>query len=173
MPVTWAAPAWSWCGCRTARPAKASPCRWGRLPSRTPGRFDPERVRAQVERRLKPYLDDLKTPVFHAVGGAWRKPGPAGDADVVLPAGDHPPVRAEPARGAGGGAGDLAPVGPLAGRHRGHIASAPGDPAPRCRRAGGAGRHAGRRPRGALGLWPCARACCSRRWRPPAAPRTR
>jgi exopolyphosphatase/guanosine-5'-triphosphate,3'-diphosphate pyrophosphatase len=36
------------------------------------GRFDPERVRAQVERRLKPHLDQLKTPTFHAVGGAWR-----------------------------------------------------------------------------------------------------
>src|SRR5580692_2954474 len=36
------------------------------------GRFDPDRVRTQVERRLKPHLDALKTPVFHAVGGAWR-----------------------------------------------------------------------------------------------------
>jgi len=36
------------------------------------GRFDPERVRGQVERRLKPHADRLKTPVFHAVGGAWR-----------------------------------------------------------------------------------------------------
>ena len=36
------------------------------------GRFDPDRVRAQVERRLKPHLEALKTPVFHAVGGAWR-----------------------------------------------------------------------------------------------------
>jgi exopolyphosphatase/guanosine-5'-triphosphate,3'-diphosphate pyrophosphatase len=36
------------------------------------GRFDPDRIRAQVERRLKPHLDALKTPVFHAVGGAWR-----------------------------------------------------------------------------------------------------
>ena len=36
------------------------------------GRFDPERVRTQVERRLKPHLDQLKTPTFHAVGGAWR-----------------------------------------------------------------------------------------------------
>jgi exopolyphosphatase/guanosine-5'-triphosphate,3'-diphosphate pyrophosphatase len=35
-------------------------------------RFDPERVRTQVERRLKPHLEALKTPVFHAVGGAWR-----------------------------------------------------------------------------------------------------
>ncbi|MBV9995173.1 MAG: Ppx/GppA family phosphatase [Caulobacteraceae bacterium] len=35
-------------------------------------RFDPERVRAQAERRLKPHLARLKTPVFHAVGGAWR-----------------------------------------------------------------------------------------------------
>ena len=36
------------------------------------GRFDPERVRSQVERKLKPHLDTLRTPVFHAVGGAWR-----------------------------------------------------------------------------------------------------
>jgi len=36
------------------------------------GRFDPDRVRGQVERRLKPHVDALKTPVFHAVGGAWR-----------------------------------------------------------------------------------------------------
>ena len=36
------------------------------------GRFDPERVRAQVERRLKPHMDALRTPVLHAVGGAWR-----------------------------------------------------------------------------------------------------
>ncbi len=36
------------------------------------GRFDPDRVRKEVERRLKPHAGDLKTPVFHAVGGAWR-----------------------------------------------------------------------------------------------------
>jgi len=36
------------------------------------GRFDPDRVLGQVERRLKPHLDGLRTPVFHAVGGAWR-----------------------------------------------------------------------------------------------------
>jgi len=35
-------------------------------------RFDPDRVRGQVERRLKPYAESLKTPIFHAVGGAWR-----------------------------------------------------------------------------------------------------
>ena len=39
---------------------------------RDSGRFDPDRVRGQVERRLKPYAESLKTPVFHAVGGAWR-----------------------------------------------------------------------------------------------------
>lgn len=36
------------------------------------GRFDPDRVRSQVERKLKPHADRLSTPVFHAVGGAWR-----------------------------------------------------------------------------------------------------
>ncbi|MFI4935552.1 MAG: Ppx/GppA family phosphatase [Caulobacterales bacterium] len=36
------------------------------------GRFDPDRVRSQVEKKLKPHLDRLKTPTFHAVGGAWR-----------------------------------------------------------------------------------------------------
>ena len=36
------------------------------------GRFDPDRVRSQVERKLKPHVDRLETPVFHAVGGAWR-----------------------------------------------------------------------------------------------------
>jgi exopolyphosphatase/guanosine-5'-triphosphate,3'-diphosphate pyrophosphatase len=36
------------------------------------GRFDGDRVRAQVERRLKPHVERLRTPVFHAVGGAWR-----------------------------------------------------------------------------------------------------
>src|SRR5215472_435350 len=36
------------------------------------GRFDPDRIRDQVQRRLKPHLADLRTPVFHAVGGAWR-----------------------------------------------------------------------------------------------------
>jgi exopolyphosphatase/guanosine-5'-triphosphate,3'-diphosphate pyrophosphatase len=35
-------------------------------------RFDPDRVRSQVERRLKPYIETLRTPTFHAVGGAWR-----------------------------------------------------------------------------------------------------
>ncbi|HEX3917123.1 MAG TPA: Ppx/GppA phosphatase family protein [Caulobacteraceae bacterium] len=35
-------------------------------------RFDADRVRSQVERKLKPHADRLKTPVFHAVGGAWR-----------------------------------------------------------------------------------------------------
>src|SRR5580658_3616209 len=35
-------------------------------------RYDPDRVRSQVERRLKPHLDMLKTTTFHAVGGAWR-----------------------------------------------------------------------------------------------------
>src|SRR5215472_15758389 len=36
------------------------------------GRFDPDRIREQVQRRLKPHLEELRTPVFHAVGGAWR-----------------------------------------------------------------------------------------------------
>jgi exopolyphosphatase/guanosine-5'-triphosphate,3'-diphosphate pyrophosphatase len=36
------------------------------------GRFEPDRVRSQVERKLKPHADALKTPLFHAVGGAWR-----------------------------------------------------------------------------------------------------
>jgi exopolyphosphatase/guanosine-5'-triphosphate,3'-diphosphate pyrophosphatase len=35
-------------------------------------RLDPDKVRAQVERRLKPHADRLKTSVFHAVGGSWR-----------------------------------------------------------------------------------------------------
>jgi exopolyphosphatase/guanosine-5'-triphosphate,3'-diphosphate pyrophosphatase len=36
------------------------------------GRFEPDRVRAQVERKLKPHAARLRSPVFHAVGGAWR-----------------------------------------------------------------------------------------------------
>lgn len=36
------------------------------------GRFDADRIREQAQRRLKPYVEQLKTPVFHAVGGAWR-----------------------------------------------------------------------------------------------------
>jgi exopolyphosphatase/guanosine-5'-triphosphate,3'-diphosphate pyrophosphatase len=36
------------------------------------GRFDPDRVRGQVERQLKPHAGALRQPVFHAVGGAWR-----------------------------------------------------------------------------------------------------
>ena len=36
------------------------------------GRFDPDRVRSQVEKRLKPHADALRTGAFHAVGGAWR-----------------------------------------------------------------------------------------------------
>src|SRR5579863_8305057 len=35
-------------------------------------RFDPDRVLSQVERRLKPHRETLRTPVVHAVGGAWR-----------------------------------------------------------------------------------------------------
>ncbi len=35
-------------------------------------RFDPDRIRSQVERRLKPHVARLKTPTFNAVGGAWR-----------------------------------------------------------------------------------------------------
>ena len=35
-------------------------------------RFDPDKVRAQVERRLRPHAERLQTRVFHAVGGAWR-----------------------------------------------------------------------------------------------------
>jgi exopolyphosphatase/guanosine-5'-triphosphate,3'-diphosphate pyrophosphatase len=35
-------------------------------------RFDEERIREQVARRLKPHVERLRTPVFHAVGGAWR-----------------------------------------------------------------------------------------------------
>lgn len=35
-------------------------------------RFDAERVRAAVERRLKPHLRELATTTLHAVGGAWR-----------------------------------------------------------------------------------------------------
>jgi exopolyphosphatase/guanosine-5'-triphosphate,3'-diphosphate pyrophosphatase len=39
---------------------------------RDAGRFDPERVRQHVERRLRPYQGRLRTQEFHAVGGAWR-----------------------------------------------------------------------------------------------------
>ncbi len=39
---------------------------------RDTGRFDPDRIQSQVERRLKPHAERLATPVFHAVGGAWR-----------------------------------------------------------------------------------------------------
>jgi exopolyphosphatase/guanosine-5'-triphosphate,3'-diphosphate pyrophosphatase len=39
---------------------------------RDTGRFDPERVVIQVERRLKPHAERLKTAQFNAVGGAWR-----------------------------------------------------------------------------------------------------
>jgi exopolyphosphatase/guanosine-5'-triphosphate,3'-diphosphate pyrophosphatase len=36
------------------------------------GRFEPDRVRGQVERCLKPHAESLKASTFHAVGGAWR-----------------------------------------------------------------------------------------------------
>ena len=39
---------------------------------RDTGRFDPDRIQSQVARRLKPHAARLSTPVFHAVGGAWR-----------------------------------------------------------------------------------------------------
>lgn len=39
---------------------------------RDSGRFDPDRIESQVQRRLKPHAGRLSTPVFHAVGGAWR-----------------------------------------------------------------------------------------------------
>jgi len=39
---------------------------------RDTGRFDPDRIQAQVARRLKPHAERLATPIFHAVGGAWR-----------------------------------------------------------------------------------------------------
>jgi exopolyphosphatase/guanosine-5'-triphosphate,3'-diphosphate pyrophosphatase len=39
---------------------------------RDTGRFDPDRIQSQVERRLKPHAERLATPLFHAVGGAWR-----------------------------------------------------------------------------------------------------
>ena len=29
-------------------------------------------MRSQVERKLKPHIERLKTPIFQAVGGAWR-----------------------------------------------------------------------------------------------------
>ncbi|HEY3796965.1 MAG TPA: Ppx/GppA phosphatase family protein [Caulobacteraceae bacterium] len=35
-------------------------------------RFDADRVRSQVERKLKPHADRLHAGTFHAVGGAWR-----------------------------------------------------------------------------------------------------
>src|SRR5215472_16037915 len=39
---------------------------------RDTGRFDPEKVVIQVERRLKPHAARLAAKEFHAVGGAWR-----------------------------------------------------------------------------------------------------
>ena len=39
---------------------------------RDTSRFDPDRIGAQVARRLKPHAARLETPIFHAVGGAWR-----------------------------------------------------------------------------------------------------
>jgi exopolyphosphatase/guanosine-5'-triphosphate,3'-diphosphate pyrophosphatase len=35
-------------------------------------RLDPERIVSQVQRRLKPHVDRLRTSQFNAVGGAWR-----------------------------------------------------------------------------------------------------
>jgi exopolyphosphatase / guanosine-5'-triphosphate,3'-diphosphate pyrophosphatase len=39
---------------------------------RDTGRFDPDRIQGQVERRLRPHAERFRTPLFHAVGGAWR-----------------------------------------------------------------------------------------------------
>jgi exopolyphosphatase/guanosine-5'-triphosphate,3'-diphosphate pyrophosphatase len=36
------------------------------------GRFDAERIRDQVQRKLKPHAHSFATANFHAVGGAWR-----------------------------------------------------------------------------------------------------
>jgi exopolyphosphatase/guanosine-5'-triphosphate,3'-diphosphate pyrophosphatase len=36
------------------------------------GRFDADRIRAQVDRTLRPHASGLATDTFHAVGGAWR-----------------------------------------------------------------------------------------------------
>jgi exopolyphosphatase/guanosine-5'-triphosphate,3'-diphosphate pyrophosphatase len=57
---------------RLGRPDEGVTLPLGPFAFKDTGRFDPDRVRAQVERRLKPHVSQLKTPVFHAVGGAWR-----------------------------------------------------------------------------------------------------
>jgi len=57
---------------RLGRPDEGVTLPLGPFSFREKDRFDPERVRAQVERRLRPYAERLKTPVLHAVGGAWR-----------------------------------------------------------------------------------------------------
>jgi exopolyphosphatase/guanosine-5'-triphosphate,3'-diphosphate pyrophosphatase len=57
---------------RLERPDEGVTLPLGPFSFREKDRFDPERIRAQVERRLRPHADRLKTPVFHAVGGAWR-----------------------------------------------------------------------------------------------------
>lgn len=57
---------------RLGRPDEGVTLPLGPFSFREKDRFDPERVRSQVERRLRPYADRLRTPVFHAVGGAWR-----------------------------------------------------------------------------------------------------
>jgi exopolyphosphatase/guanosine-5'-triphosphate,3'-diphosphate pyrophosphatase len=57
---------------RLERPDEGVTLPLGPFSFREKDRFDPERVRAQVERRLRPHADRLKTPLFHAVGGAWR-----------------------------------------------------------------------------------------------------
>jgi exopolyphosphatase/guanosine-5'-triphosphate,3'-diphosphate pyrophosphatase len=53
-------------------PGKGVTLPLGPFAFRDTGRFDPDRIRAQVARRLKPHADRLSTPIFHAVGGAWR-----------------------------------------------------------------------------------------------------
>jgi exopolyphosphatase / guanosine-5'-triphosphate,3'-diphosphate pyrophosphatase len=57
---------------RLGRPEAGVTLPLGPFSFKDTGRFDPERVRSQVERRLKPHVESLRTPVFHAVGGAWR-----------------------------------------------------------------------------------------------------
>ena len=141
-PATSAAPAWSWCGSATARPARASPCRWARSRFADTGRFDPgPRARSQVERRLEAARrrasDAASSTRSAAPGATWRC---SRCACRPIRWRSSTSTRLTPARGAGGRPLDRAPVGALAGADRGHLQAPPGDPAPRRRGAGGAGR---------------------------------
>ena len=116
------------------------------------GRFDPDRVRSPGGAEAEAACCTFVGARVPCRGRRLAQSGAAGHANGRLPARNRPPVRTQPARGAGGGPRYRAAVAPIAREGRGDLQTPPGHPASRRRGAGRPDRDPWRRARCPISL---------------------